>query len=77
MQRYLGIDENRNLTIDENDVQLASKKKQILSGVSIIGQFRANRLAVQAGVGYELINDGKFYYREKQLKTENWKTLKP
>ncbi len=58
----LGIDQNRNLSIEDNDVQLASKKKQIFSGISLIGQFRANRMAVQAGLGYELQNNGKFYF---------------
>lgn len=51
-----GFDENRNLRIDGNDVTLASSNLQLIAGVSVIGQFRANRLGVQAGMGYELIN---------------------
>ena len=58
----LGIDQNRNLKIDEDFVELASKKKQAFSAVSIIGQFRANRLAVQAGIGYEFFNNNKLYF---------------
>lgn len=58
----LGIDENRNLTIDGDNVELASKGKQVFSAVSVIGQFRAHRLGVQAGIGYELINNGKIYF---------------
>ena len=58
----LGIDENRNLTIDGDNVELASKNKQIFSAVSVIGQFRANRLGVQAGIGYEFINNGKLHF---------------
>lgn len=58
----LGIDENRNLIIDCNEVQLASTKKQLFSAVSVIGQFRANRLAVQADMGYEMLNNGKFHF---------------
>ena len=51
-----GFDENRNLLIDGNDVTLARSNQQLIAGLSAIGQFRANRLGVQAGVGYELIN---------------------
>lgn len=58
----LGIDENRNLTIEGNDVELATKKRQMFSALSVIGQFRANRLAVQAGIGYETLNNGKFHF---------------
>lgn len=58
----LGIDENRNLTIDGNDIALAPMKRQIFSALSIIGQFRANRLAVQAGIGYEMLNNGKLHF---------------
>ena len=58
----LGVDQNRNLTIDGNNVQFASTKQQIFSALSVIGQFRAHRLAVQAGIGYEMINDGKFHF---------------
>ena len=57
----LGLDQNRNLTIDGDCVELASKKKQFFSAVSIIGQSRANRLAVQAGIGYELFNNNRLY----------------
>ncbi len=57
----LGIDQNRNLTVDGDYVELASKKKQFFSAVSVIGQFRANRLAVQAGIGYELFNNNRLY----------------
>lgn len=58
----IGIDQNRNLAIDGNNVQFASTKQQFFSALSVIGQFRANRLAVQAGIGYELLNNGKFHF---------------
>jgi len=58
----IGIDQNRNLEVDGDLVQLASTQKQMFSAVSVIGQFRAHRLAVQAGVGYEMLNNGKFYF---------------
>lgn len=57
-----GFDENRNLTVDGDNVQLASKGRQVFSAVSAIGQFRANRLGVQAGLGYEFLNNGKFHF---------------
>ena len=58
----IGIDENRNIIVDGNDVELASTRNQVFSAVSVIGQFRANRLAVQAGIGYELFNNNKLYF---------------
>lgn len=58
----IGIDQNRNLLAVGNNVILASTSKQVFSGVSAIGQFRANRLGVQAGLGYELINNGKLHF---------------
>ena len=58
----VGIDENRNLIIEGDNVELASKKRQLFSAVAVIGQFRANRLAVQAGIGYEMLNNGKFHF---------------
>lgn len=58
----LGVDQNRNLSIDGNVVDFASTPKQIFSALSAIGQFRANRLAVQIGIGYELVNNGKFHF---------------
>ncbi|NLC49944.1 MAG: hypothetical protein GX762_06210, partial [Bacteroidales bacterium] len=58
----IGIDQNRNLAIDGNIVQFGSTKQQVFSALSVIGQFRANRLAVQAGIGYELLNNGKFHF---------------
>lgn len=58
----IGIDQNRNIAVDGNIVQFASKKQQVFSALSVIGQFRANRLAVQAGIGYELFNNGKFHF---------------
>ncbi len=58
----IGLDQNRNLIVDEDDIKLASKQNQIFSAVSVIGQFRANRLAVQAGIGYEIFNDNKLYF---------------
>ena len=58
----MGIDQNRNVDIEGNVVDFASTKKQLFSAVSAIGQFRANRLAVQAGIGYEMINDGRFHF---------------
>lgn len=58
----VGFDQNRYLTIDGNDVELAPKQKQLFSAVSVIGQFRANRLAVQAGIGYEMLNNGRFHF---------------
>ena len=57
----LGIDQNRNLIIDDNEVTLASKQNQLFSGVSTIGQFRANRLAVQAAIGYEIFNNNRLH----------------
>ena len=58
----IGIDQNRNLEIDGNIVQFGSTKQQLFSALSVIGQFRANRLAMQAGIGYELLNNGKFHF---------------
>ena len=58
----IGLDQNRNLTIDGDYIELASKQRQVFSAVSVIGQFRANRLAVQAGIGYELFNNNKLYF---------------
>jgi hypothetical protein len=58
----LGIDQNRNLIIDDNEVTLASKQNQVFSGVSTIGQFRANRLAVQAAIGYEIFNNSRLHF---------------
>ena len=58
----IGIDENRNIIVDGNDVELASTRNQVFSTVSAIGQFRASRLAVQAGIGYELFNNNKLYF---------------
>lgn len=58
----LGIDQNRNLTVDGDNVQLAPKQKQLFSAISVIGQFRANRLAVQGGMGYEMLNNGRFHF---------------
>ena len=55
-----GIDENRNLTVDGDNIEKAATEKQIFSSISAIGQFRANRLAVQAGIGYEFFNDSSF-----------------
>ena len=59
----VGIDENRNIQVFEDDVELSSTKKQIYTGVSAIGQFRANRLGVQAAMGYEFINNGKLHFK--------------
>ncbi|NLZ95249.1 MAG: acyloxyacyl hydrolase [Bacteroidales bacterium] len=61
----LGIDQNRNLTVDGDNVELASKHNQIFSSVAALGQFRANRLAVQAGIGYEFLNDGKIQFNSE------------
>lgn len=58
----IGIDQNRNIAVDGNIVQFGTTKQQLFSAVSVIGQFRANRLAVQAGIGYELLNNGKFHF---------------
>lgn len=52
----IGIDQNRNI------VEFGSTKQQIFSALSVISQFRANRLAVQTGIGYELLNNGKFHF---------------
>lgn len=57
-----GLDESRNLLIDGNDITHPSITKQLFSGASVIGQFRAYRLGVQAGIGYEFFNDGKIYF---------------
>ena len=58
----LGIDQNRNITVEGDNVELASTRNQVFSAVQVIGQFRANRLAVQAGIGYELFNNNKLYF---------------
>lgn len=58
----LGIDENRNLNILGNNVSLAARKDQLFSGLTAIGQFRANRLGVHAGFGYEIANNNKIYF---------------
>ena len=58
----IGLDQNRGLTVEDNYIDLASKDKQIFSAVSAIGQFRANRLAVQAGIGYEIFSDRKIKF---------------
>lgn len=58
----VGIDQNRNLAIDGNIVDFASTKQQLFSALSVIGQFRANRLAVQMGIGYEMLNNGRFHF---------------
>ena len=58
----LGVDQNRNLSKDGNVVDFASTPKQIFSAISAIGQFRANQLTVQMGLGYELVNNGKFHF---------------
>ena len=58
----IGIDQNRNLGIDGNIVQFGTTKQQLFSALSVVGQFRANRLAVQADIGYEMLNDGKFHF---------------
>lgn len=58
----VGIDQNRNLSIDGDNIELASKSKQLFSSVSVLGQFRANRLAVQAGIGYEIFNNDKLHF---------------
>ena len=59
----VGIDQNRNLITVGNNVTLAPTSKQVFSGVSAIGQFRANRLGVQAAMGYEFINNGKLHFK--------------
>lgn len=56
----VGIDENRGITVKEDSVELAPFKEQLFLGIAPIGQFRVNRLALQAGVGYELLSGGKF-----------------
>lgn len=56
----VGIDENRWITVKEDSVELAPFKNQLFLGIAPIGQFRVNRLALQAGVGYELLSGGKF-----------------
>ena len=43
-------------------MEFGSSKQQFFSALSVISQFRANRLAVQADIGYELINNGKFHF---------------
>lgn len=58
----IGVDQNRGLLSFGNNVVLARRNKQIFTGASAIGQFRANRLAVQAGIGYEFINSGKLHF---------------
>lgn len=62
MDLNLGIDQNRNLVIHGNNVELAPSQKQLFSAISVIGQFRANRLAVQANIGYEILNNGKLHF---------------
>lgn len=56
----VGIDENRWISVNENSVALSPRKEQVFLGLAPIGQFRANRLALQAAIGYELISGGKF-----------------
>lgn len=64
----VGLDENRGITVSDDSVVLAPKKEQLFLGVAPIGQFRANRLALQAAVGCEVLSEGKlvknqFYQR--------------
>ncbi len=58
----LGIDENRNLLIDGDNVTFASRQQQIYAGVSALGQFRANRLGVQGGIGFDVINGSRTHF---------------
>ena len=78
----VGLDENRWVVVNKDSVELAPRKEQIFLGIAPIGQFRTNRVAVQAGLGYEIISGGKFlqnqfyqriglrYYFTKQLFSE-------
>lgn len=57
----VGIDENRNLLIEGNEITIAGTSQQIFGGVSAIGQFRANRLGVQAEIGTEMYSSQEFH----------------
>jgi len=54
----LGLDENRNVIINDNDVQKASLTKQFFLGNAVVGQFRVHQFAIQADMGIELIGSG-------------------
>ncbi len=56
----LGIDQNKNVEVNGNGdhVDYAPLREQVFAGVAFAGQFRANRLAVQTDIGYELISHG-------------------
>lgn len=54
----MGFDENRNIKVDGNRMRKAPVKEQFFMGNTILGQFRANNLAVQADVGLELFVKG-------------------
>ena len=56
----VGIDENRWIAVNEDSVTLAPRKEQIFLGLAPIGQFRANRIALQAAFGYEVMSGGVF-----------------
>jgi hypothetical protein len=59
----MGFDENRNIKGDGNMVRKAPIKEQFFMGNTILGQFRANNLAVQADVGFELLSSNSFNQR--------------
>ncbi|MCL3780118.1 hypothetical protein EMN47_06910 [Prolixibacteraceae bacterium JC049] len=50
----LSIDQHNFIEIDGNTVHKAPFRKQIVGGLTALGQFRANRLAIHAALGYEL-----------------------
>ncbi len=56
----VGIDENRWIAVNEDSVTLAPRKEQIFLGLAPIGQFRANRIALQAAFGYVVMSGGVF-----------------
>ena len=47
-------------SVNEDSVTLAPRKEQIFLGLAPIGQFRANRIALQAAFGYEVMSGGVF-----------------
>lgn len=63
----IGIDQNKNLYIDGDYVKKAPVRDQFYLGSALLGQFRANNLAVQADLGMELISRkysfGKRFYQ--------------
>ncbi len=59
----LGIDGHRNIKVSGDNIETAPIEDQFFWGATVAGQFRADKLAVQAEVGLEFIhpgNDGIF-----------------